>query len=81
VKDNTQEVMEFFGQSGKNLTNIFCRISDKMSTTLKSRIQAEFGQEYGEEACLPKFHDFVDYLNLICKGPVRKILGVKGFTK
>ena len=40
-----------------------------------------YGKDFAQEALLNRFDDFIQYLNRITKGPVRKYLGILEFDK
>lgn len=55
------------------------KVSENFENSLKERLIDTFGRQFAQEAVLNRFDDFVEYLNRICRGPIKRFLGIHSF--
>jgi hypothetical protein len=48
---------------------------------LKQRLIETYGRDFGQEAVLNRLVDFTEYLNHVCRGPIKRFLGILQFDK
>jgi len=66
VEDNKQEVMEFFGQTSEKVAKLYVQVNEQSEESIKKALIEKYGREFGTEAVLNRFDDFVNYLNRVC---------------
>lgn len=56
-------------------------VNERFESDLKQRLMETFGKDFGQEAVLNRFDDFMEYLNRITRGPVKRFLGIHEFDR
>ena len=81
IEENKVEAVRFFDKTGERLNLLVLNINERFESDLKQRLLETFGKDFGQEAVLNRFDDFVEYLNRATRGPVKRFLGVHEFDR
>eukprot|EP00347_Sterkiella_histriomuscorum_P012996 403366416 len=81
IEENKIEAVRFFDQTSEKLNMLIVNVNERFEVDLKQKLMDTFGKDFGQEAVLNRFDDFIEYLNRITRGPIKRFLGIHEFDK
>ncbi|CDW84548.1 emp24 gp25l p24 family protein [Stylonychia lemnae] len=81
IEENKQEAVRFFEQTSEKLNMLLLNVNETFEFDIKQRLMETLGKDFGQEAVLNRFDDFIVYLNRITSGPVKRFLGIHEFDR
>ena len=81
IEENKEEAVKFFDKTGERLNLLLLGVNERFEGDLKQKLRATFGKDFGQEAVLNRFDDFLDYLNRVTRGPFKRFIGVHDFDR